>query len=140
MSEILLKSIIEYIKNDISRERNLKAKLIEWLKISMNKEIDPDVGEYLNIVDEIQEIRQVYQKGKVFVNNHTKGTKKGFNSRKWDFIIKFYLNQGKIEMARSEALQHLNWTKKNYSKRTYYRHKAKIKSLGLDIYKKTTIN
>ncbi|MBY8982787.1 MAG: hypothetical protein KGD57_07555 [Candidatus Lokiarchaeota archaeon] len=133
MSEILIKSIIDYIKNDISHERNLTAKLVQWLKITMKKEIEPNPEEYLNFLHEFKEIRRIYLKGKVFVKNHTKGTKKGFNSRKWDFIIKFYLNQGKQEMARTEALQHLNWTKQNYSKRTYFRHKAKIKSLGLDI-------
>ena len=95
MLEILIKTIIEYIKDDISRERNLKAKLVEWIKITMEKEIDPDVEEYLKFISEFDNIRRIYQKGKSFVKNHTKGTKKGFNSRKWDFIIKFYINQGK---------------------------------------------
>ena len=37
MSEILIKSIIDYVKNDISRERNLRAKLVEWFKIILKK-------------------------------------------------------------------------------------------------------
>ncbi len=133
MSAILIESIIEYVKNELSSERDLRAKMVEWFKRIIEKEIDPNINQFNIYIKEIREIRRIYQKGKSFVNNQTKGTKKGFNSRKWDFIIQFYIKQKKYDMAKTEALQHLIWVKKNYSKRTYFRHKAKIKSLGLQL-------
>ncbi|MBY9005512.1 MAG: hypothetical protein KGD63_02015 [Candidatus Lokiarchaeota archaeon] len=133
MSSILIGSIIEYVKNESSHERDLRAKMIKWFKIIIDKAIEPNISQFNSFIKEFREIREIYQKGKSFVKNQTKGSKKGFNSRKWDFIIKFYINNGKLDLARTEALQHLMWVKRNYSKRTYFRHKAQIKSFGLEI-------
>jgi len=89
-----------------------------------------DLEEFNDCLKKLIEIRDVYQKGRAFVENCKKGHKKGYR----DFTlkhIKLYMKDPK--KAQEVAKEHLEWTKKWKSERTYYRHKKAIKEMGIEI-------
>ena len=66
-------------------------------------------------------------RGKSFVNNHTKGKKKGFNFR-WYVLLENKIKQeGISEDVIKQAKRHLDFCKRLDSERTYYRHKKKVR-------------
>lgn len=147
MMEFLVGDIIDFIKDEFSKEDKLNSKLLEHFKTAFadytklnkkgskffNKELfEMNLETFSTFVKEVKEIRQVYQKGKVFVNNQTKGSKKGFNFR-WHQFLEWKVRDGKIEEAKKEAIDHLDKIKKWYSERTYYRHLKKIRELGIEV-------
>jgi len=82
----------------------------------------------------LQEVKKNYWKGLPFVKNLTKDQKKGLNYR-WYIFLKKDLEREGMNIARQNALHHLEYIKRNYSERTYYRHKKKIRALGIEIKK-----
>ena len=78
--------------------------------------------------------RRIYQKGKIFVNNNTKGTKKQFSLINGRIqTVRFLLNHNRRERAIEEAKYDLEYIRKYHSERSFYRYKKKIKELGLEV-------
>jgi len=141
MIEDTIKHIIGFIKSNIGLEREdieeranreIKNIVKRFFRQSILDISKNESKEFLNLITELREIREVYQKGKSFVKNQEKGKKKG-SPRIIYTILKHYIREGKTEKAKKEALKHLEYTMKAKSERTYYRHLKKIRELGIEI-------
>ena len=132
MIELFMGCIMEYLTDDISPEERAFNKLVKWYfkmaKYTSSIE-NESMREYLL---ELKEIKKSYHQGKPFVKNLTKGQKKGFNFR-YAYMIESMLKRDQKEEATEYAEKHLDWIKRAHSERTYYRHKKKIRSLGIKI-------
>ena len=127
-----MSSIMDYLNDEFSPEIRAFGRLVKWyFKLSRyTSEIENEtMREYLL---ELKEIKKSYHQGKPFVKNLTKGEKKGFNFR-YAFMIESMLKRDQKEEATEYAEKHLDWIKEAHSERTYYRHKKKIRSLGIEI-------
>ena len=147
MIDIIIEDIIGYITDDLNHEdrdfRNLiyfinnnmkRSKRKTWSKEGKNfKELlIMDLIKYRGLIEQIKEIRDIYQKGKRFANNQTKGSIKQLTPINMRIhSIQFYLNQNNIEKAKEEAKFQLESIHRLYSERTYYRMKKRIKELGI---------
>lgn len=147
MIDIIIEDIIGYITDDLNHEdrdfRNLiyfinnnmkRSKRKTWSKEGKNfKELlIMDLIKYRGLIEQIKEIRDIYQKGKRFANNQTKGSIKQLTPINMRIhSIQFYLNQNNIEKAKEEAKFQLESIHRLYSERTYYRMKARIKDMGV---------
>ena len=132
MIDFVIEPIIQYITDEVGHEEAYFKNAVKWyFKTTQHttKRGSEDMREYFI---QIQNIREIYQKGKVFAINMTKGQKKGHNFR-WNYFTKLYIDQGKIDKATEYAKEHLDWIKRNHSERTYFRHKKKIKALGISV-------
>ena len=132
MIELFMGCIMEYLTDDISPEERVFSKLVKWFfklspsTISIQNE---SMREYLL---KLKEIKKSYHQGKPFVKNLTKGQKKGFNFR-YAYLIESMLKRDNKEEAIDYAKRHLDWIKNSHSERTYYRHKKRIKLLGIEV-------
>jgi len=133
MIETTLHYMIKFITHDIGLEKDVieehaEENIKRFLRLMFNhtKDISKFTSDAIQeYILELRKIRNVYQKGKSFVNNNTKGKKKGFLSRWYDIH----------EMSNDPeySQKHLDWIKRNMSERTYYRHKKKLIELGLAV-------
>ena len=132
MIELFMSVVMDYLNDDISPEEKEFSKLVKWFfKLSPSTILiqNESMREYLL---ELKEIKKSYYQGKPFVKNRTKGQKKGFNFR-YAYLIESMLKRDNREEAIEYAKKHLIWIKESHSERTYYRHKKKIRSLGIEI-------
>jgi len=147
MLDFIIEEIINFIKGDFGKKIDSESHLLYWIKQAFNQEtkyntpesfyfnkelFDTKVKDFSNFFKEIKDIKHVYQKGMSFVHNNTRGKKKGFNFRYHQFL-KIKIERGEIEEAQKDAIEHLNRIKKYNSERTYYRHKKRIRDLGIEI-------
>lgn len=138
----ILKLIVDFITSNIGYSKvdieyhagKDLTRMCEWIK-RFDKSLKSgwDEIEFQNFKDLLKrliEIREIYQKGKSFVENYKKGHKKGFSESIFR-NMKYYLKQP--EKAKEIAIKHLEWIKKWKSERTYYRHKKIIRNMGISI-------
>jgi len=139
MIEYIVEEIIDYIKDEIQKEHKLNGRLLVEFKKVFDKEnesnpqelIEMHLETFLEFIKEIKKIRKVYQRGKSFVNNHTKGRKKGFNFR-WFSILKSSVErEGITPKIVNNVREHLIFIRKYHSERTYYRHLKRVRELGI---------
>lgn len=89
MLDIIIEGIIEYITEELGNEKRKLKRLVEYIDFDLkrlypvqrkkyHKYLSEDIKKFKNLVDEIKEIREIYQKGSPFVRNRTKGKKKQF--------------------------------------------------------------
>jgi len=131
MIDDIFEAIIDYIKQDIGMEKEeIEARAEDRLKNELKRNFryiqyfTKDQSENLQeAILELKKIREIYQKGKIFVRNQTIGKKKGLLSRWYDIH--------KMSNDPEFSKKHLDFIKDCYSERTYYRHKKKLKELGL---------
>lgn len=135
MSETLLKYTIDYIIDEISEEKDNLKRLLSWfdgITYDFNKTRD-DWRVYRKMFLKLKEIRNVYQKGRIFVNNLTKNKRKQFTliNRELSYI-QFILDHKGMDLAIEEAKRILKMIKKTNSERSYYRLKKRLNE-DLDI-------
>ena len=89
----------------------------------------------MKLIDRLKEIRRVFQKGKPFTDNQTKGKRKQFTPINIRLsTIRFILDYKSKDRAIEEAKKDLEFFKRNYSERSYYRLKKRLKEdLALEI-------
>lgn len=87
---------------------------------------------YKEDIEELKKIRDIYQKGSLFIKNNTKGHKKGPTKLSMQILIG-YMKYRTIEENQKSALRMLKEVKRTRSERTFYRYKKKIKELGIEI-------
>lgn len=110
------------------------ARMCEWIK-RFDKSLKAgwdkdDFKEFKECLRKLIEIRDIYQKGRVFVENSKRGYKKGYRSFTLKYLH-FYLDKPKE--AQKIAEKHLAWVRKWRSERTYYRHKKALREIGIEI-------
>ena len=140
----LLDKIIEYITYDIwinkneyneVGEKDLK-RIIYWIKkydITFKLGIDDyDLEKFEKNIEKLKEIRTMYHQGLPFVKNKTKDHKKGDRNAVF-MILGNMIKRGDLHDAKERAEKHLRYIKEWKSERTYYRHKKRIRELGLEI-------
>jgi len=134
MIETIVKDIIEYIIGHYGTEEHDFNRLIEYYFFvsKFNLPNEDQTKQMRENFLKIKEIREIYQKGKPFVKNQSKKQKKGINFR-WYNFLQMKLDRNELEEAKKEAIKHLEFIKKYQSERTYYRHKKKIRALGIPI-------
>lgn len=138
----ILELIVDFITSDMGYSKvdieyhagKDLTRMCEWIK-NFDKSLKSgwskfEFEEFRECLKKVIEIRNIYQKGRPFVENCKKGHKKGYRNFTLKHI-KLYMND--LEKAQKVAKEHLEWTKKWKSERTYYRHKKAIKEIGIEI-------
>ena len=145
MIDLIIEQTIDYITEELGNEKKELKRLVEWINFDLKKlyplqrkkyhvYLSEEIKKYRGLIDKIKEIREIFQKGKPFSDNQTKGKLKQFtpiNMRlsTLEYVLKHYGE----ERAKEEAKKDLKSFKSIYSERTYYRFKKRIKELGINI-------
>ena len=121
MIEIWMGNVMDYLKENINEEKAFNRLVRQYFRLSRST-ILMENENMRNFLLKLREMKRIIDNGSIFVKNHTKGEKKGFLSRWYDHV----------EIMENPEV-HLDFVKNHYSERTYYRHKKKLKELGLEL-------
>lgn len=134
MSETLIGYILNYISEREERKKSSFKRLLKWvdrMTYDFSKTAE-DWEDYRKMFIKLKEIRNIYQKGKSFVNNQTKGKKKQSTPINQHLaILEFLLTHKGKNRAKEYIEKELKFFKDVYSERTYYRFKKEVKKLNL---------
>ena len=132
MLGMMVYEVVDYLTDGFNEEDKSFKKLVKWYFKMSRYTSKIENEEARKCFLELQKIKKSYQTGASFVKNQTKGEKKGFNYR-YATLIENMLKRGKKEEAIEYAKSHLDYVKRLNSERTYYYHKKRIRSLGIEI-------
>lgn len=132
----VMSEIESYLSNDLEPELKARAKLLRGLHLYFRYEskyatpsaIKYDSEEIGRVIKRLTQIKKEHEAGKRFVDNHTKNKKKHVY-RYFDTLE--YLAKKDLARAKKQAKELLDFDKRFRSERTYYRHKATLKKIGL---------
>jgi len=135
MIDIIIGNIIRYITSNIGLEseeieeranKDLKTLINYYFKDTIHTTTEGSKY-FLESIETLKTIRRVYQKGKPFVQNLSKGKRKHDNDRWYRVLLD--LSQRDKKEAKEFASKHLQHIKEFKSERTWYRHKKRIKEI-----------
>lgn len=138
MIDSILEDISKYILDEISSDLRAKTYLVSRIKsifdirtklypIEEKREMAFNIS---NEIKKFEKIRKNYHQGKSFIKNKTKGKSKGYRDIIFS-LLESYIRNNDLDNAKQKAKEHLEWVQKRRSERTYYRHKKRIKELGI---------
>ncbi|MHA1395712.1 MAG: hypothetical protein ACTSRZ_19600 [Promethearchaeota archaeon] len=127
--ELIVNEVIEYLKASKNTKESMLRGIVKSYFIFSDKVTVKDTQEFRNAINELREIKRIYDLGRKFAENQEK-KKKG----KTLGMISIINNCETEEKKRKEAEIMLEIAKRTMSRRTYYRYKKLIREeCGIEI-------